>query len=209
MITFEHNGAVYDMTEEQIEAAYRFREHQHRIEDAKRQIEYCGFGTDEPSEEHREYFESRWGFDMEHALTLAEDVIDEFDRIFDCNVAENDLWDTAVMKVLERERANFKDPQNEKFERFLIDKNDLIDNAAYNLIRAIAETGTDLDDEPTIEWEMGMIGEVVDAAKYTLEKDFKIRPCHPYRSGAYEIPCYRSDCLTTNCPFRRGKEEEK
>ena len=208
MTTFEHNGTVYNMTEEQIEAAYRFREHQHRLEDAKRQIVYYGFGTETPTTEEQAVFENRWGFDMDHALTLAEDVIDEFDRTFDCNVPENDLWDTAVEKVLGRERASFRDPQAEKFEQFLIDKNDLIDNAAYNLIRAIAETGTDLDDEPVIEWEMGMIVEVVDAVKYTLERDFKIRPCHPYHSGAHEIPCYRSNCLVTNCPFRRGKCDE-
>lgn len=208
MITFEHNGEVYNMTEEQIEAAYRYKEHWHRVQDAKRQIFYCGFGSYDPSEEDKRAFENRWGFDMDHALTLAEDVIDEFDRTFDCNVPENDLWDNAVEKVLGRERASLKDPQAERFEQFLVDKCDFIDNAAYNLIRAIAEKKTDLDDEPEIEWEMGMIGEVVDAVKEVLEKDFKIRPCHPYHSGAYEIPCYRSNCLAQNCPFRRGKCDE-
>lgn len=38
MVSFECNGVKYNMTEQEIEAAYRYRLHQYRMEDARRQL---------------------------------------------------------------------------------------------------------------------------------------------------------------------------
>lgn len=84
------------------------------------------------------------------------------------------------------------------FESYLVNKNDEIDNAAFELINAFVHKGTDTD----IEWNMEIIGEVEEAVEDVLtSRCFGI--CHPFYCD--EVPCYKSeDCGNTNCPFKNG-----
>lgn len=84
------------------------------------------------------------------------------------------------------------------FDKYLTLKCDEIDNAAYALITAIARV------EKELEWDMKIIGEVVDAVKSVLD-DFNVPVCHPF--FADETPCYKTgECQNVLCPF---KKEEK
>ncbi len=89
------------------------------------------------------------------------------------------------------------------FESFLADKNDRIDQAAFDLLNALAGVG--MDDEP-LEWDMERIGEVIDAAKDALTGVHEV--CHPFYEGDGEIPCYKgTDCANSDCPLRNKKGE--
>lgn len=68
VVNFEYNGVKYAMTEQEIEAAYRYREHQYRLEDARRQFNTIVFGSDGESglddlerEQARTDFVERYG----------------------------------------------------------------------------------------------------------------------------------------------------
>ena len=47
-VTFEFEGKVYQMTREEIEAAYRHREQEYRQSDAAVAVEYFAFGSEDP-----------------------------------------------------------------------------------------------------------------------------------------------------------------
>lgn len=118
LVQFEYNGKKYAMTEDEIEAAYRYKESQFRKEDAVRQLNYFVFGYDKPgfdgnpddasvSEmEDMADFEDRYGISFADAKGLADSFEAEFVAIIDCNVPENDLWHTAISTVLEDMERN-------------------------------------------------------------------------------------------------------
>lgn len=104
---------------------------------------------------------------------------------------------------------NDPDPQStinndEKFDKYLTDQNDTVDNAAMALINALSRTDA-------TSWNMEYIGAVVDAAVMALRK-YDIECCYPYYStesieseetdgqpgipyGLTETPCYRDGIL--------------
>lgn len=85
-----------------------------------------------------------------------------------------------------------------EFENYLIKKGDDIDNAAFDLINAFYNKGFGEE----IEWDMQIIGEVVDAAEETL-KSFCFGICRPFTFD--EKPCYKTDeCGVPDCPFKKG-----
>lgn len=56
----------------------------------------------------------------------------------------------------------------QNFEDYLCERNDTIDNAAYQLIGVLTaeDPGASLEDDPaTPNWDMAIIGEVVDAGQ--------------------------------------------
>lgn len=85
---------------------------------------------------------------------------------------------------------------DEKFEDFLCDKNDEIDNAVFEAIAAMAPRG----EEPA-EWDQHYIGEIADYIEGIMEKN-KLHNCHPaYVGEDEEVPCYRSEDRCKWCPF--------
>lgn len=88
------------------------------------------------------------------------------------------------------------------FEDYLCERNDMIDNAAYQLIGVLtAEApGGLLECDPAIpDWDMEIIGEVVDAVKEILMEKVGYT-CHPFHSD--EVPCYLTDeCDNKYCVF--------
>ena len=103
------------------ERAYREHERQYRLMDAERQL-YTYLGYEEDAEEDSEedvenrailqQFEDRYGFSLSEAVNdssdhyLLDNIVYEFDDLFDCNLPENDIWCDAVRNVLEAEVRN-------------------------------------------------------------------------------------------------------
>lgn len=108
---------VLALTSEELEQAYRLREHNYRLQDAERQFveDYLGIHDRAPepgsydAEEIRiisERFRDAYGFCWIEAIDpssdhyLLEDFVEQFEEIFNCNVTENDLWQEAIWDVL-------------------------------------------------------------------------------------------------------------
>jgi hypothetical protein len=83
---------TYEMTEDQIEAAYRYQEEHYREMDAKRFIDERLAWLDDDKD----------AFEKEHGVSY-DDVIEDVNYLagrfmdeFDCNVPENEIWDEVL-----------------------------------------------------------------------------------------------------------------
>lgn len=88
IIVTSWNGKSWKMTPEQIEAAYRYREFQYRISDAKNQIEL-----------NIDLIEEKYGYSYDEAIEYAEELAECFNENFDCDVPENDAWSNCIEEV--------------------------------------------------------------------------------------------------------------
>lgn len=106
-ICFEHDGVEYSLTRGEIDAAWAFKEKELRLEDAERHLEYLVFGCDRDELDDIEiiacidFFEQRFGVSYADALDMKELFVVQYDNIFDCNTAENVLWNESIFSVLE------------------------------------------------------------------------------------------------------------
>lgn len=108
-VTFEFEAKVYQMTREEIEAAYRYREKEYRQSDAEVAIEYFAFGSEDPeSMTDAEYkqavdsFEEQYGVKYNDLMKRAPEIVDLFFQKQDCNIAENQTWEDAIVDVVQR-----------------------------------------------------------------------------------------------------------
>lgn len=86
------------------------------------------------------------------------------------------------------------------FDGFLCNKNDDIDNAAYELLCSIAAN-------EKVDWDMQIIGQLVDYTEGLLLKH-GYDTCHPYYEGDTEIPCYLGkDCEYKDCVLRQYEKD--
>lgn len=83
-------GKSWEMTPEQIEAAYRYREFQYRISDAKNQLEL-----------NADWIEEKYGYSNDEAIEYAEELAERFQDDFDCNVPENEAWNNCIAEVFD------------------------------------------------------------------------------------------------------------
>lgn len=83
---------TYEMTEDQIEAAYRYQEFKYRVEDAKGHI-YDMFNSCDCDEKA---FKEEYGVTYSEILDCAEDVAEQFLDDYDCNITENDEFDFII-----------------------------------------------------------------------------------------------------------------
>ena len=102
--------------------------------------------------------------------------------------------------------------ENDKFEKFLIRKNEAIYRAAQGLVNAITAKTPDSIEEETSDYRMEIVGEIADFAERILQANDECT-CYPYYVN--ETPCYevvnkglfgRSEYKEKDCPF---KEETK
>lgn len=82
------NGKVWLMTPEQIEAAYRYKEHQYRIEDAENQLEL-----------NADWIHDKYGYSDDEIMDFADELAERFEDKFDCNVSENDAWVARITEM--------------------------------------------------------------------------------------------------------------
>lgn len=108
-VTFEFEGKVYQMTREEIEAAYRYREREYRQSDAEVAIEYFAFGSEDPeSMTDAEYkqavdsFEEQYGVKYNDLMKRAPEIVDLFFQKQDCNITENQTWEDTIVDVVQR-----------------------------------------------------------------------------------------------------------
>lgn len=84
------NGKSWEMTPEQIEAAYRYKERQHRINDALYQLEL-----------NADWIEEEYGYSYDEVIEHAEDLAECFQDNFDCNMSENSLWSSFITEMFD------------------------------------------------------------------------------------------------------------
>ena len=84
------NGKVWLMTPEQIEAAYRYKEHQYRIEDAENQLEL-----------NADWIEDKYGYSYDEIIEFSEELAERFQDNFDCNESENDAWVASITEMFD------------------------------------------------------------------------------------------------------------
>lgn len=100
------------------------------------------------------------------------------------------------------------------FEEYLTERNDMLANAAYQLLCMMADPNYDLDDDDNrcLELDMEHIGVLLDTAKSVLHEMVGIQPCYPYYASDVinkwvDYPCYKNaDCQRKDCPFRMQEE---
>lgn len=83
---------MYEMTEDQIEAAYRYQETHYREMDARHfineRLEWLNGNKDE--------FEKEYGVSYDDAIEDIDYLASRFMDEFDCNVPENEIWDEVL-----------------------------------------------------------------------------------------------------------------
>ncbi len=109
LVVSNATGASYVMNEDQIEAAYRYKQLQYRIEDAKGHI-YDMFNECDCDEA---VFKEKYGVTYNEILDCAEDVAEQFLNDYDCNIPENDefdfiIWDKMRQLCKVKEAVNVK-----------------------------------------------------------------------------------------------------
>lgn len=106
MIKFTHLGVEYEMTEQQIEAAFRYQTEQYRRADAKYQLDIFIYG-DEPAnlsqidrETQEDFFKGRYKMDVADAYALIDKIVDRFYKNESCDKEENTVWQDSIREVL-------------------------------------------------------------------------------------------------------------
>lgn len=82
------NGKSWEMTPEQIEAAYRYKERQYRIDDAYNQLEL-----------NADWIEDKYGYSYNEIIEFSEELAERFQDDFDCNKSENDAWIDCIIEM--------------------------------------------------------------------------------------------------------------
>lgn len=92
--------------------------------------------------------------------------------------------------------------KRQRFEDFLAERNDELDNAAYGLAQQMLSANGVLPSEDEFPWNMEIIGAILDAAEDVLnEKGY--HPCWPYHENE-DTPCYvLEDCKHKDCPLKK------
>lgn len=102
LIQIKHNGCIYHLQEDAIEAAYRYKLRQYRSEDCYNHLCDIVFADALMSEEEaKEVFEEEYGMTYDEAASLMDEMIDRFEDKFDCNQDENAMWENAIKSVIE------------------------------------------------------------------------------------------------------------
>lgn len=112
----EGKGYVIELTDEELEKAFRFRDKQYMKGDAKRQLlDYFGLDIDDYDESELKDVQSvineKGGSFILENLINDDDVLEYLVGVFsekpDCNAAENDTWQNIVEDYL-RETFNYR-----------------------------------------------------------------------------------------------------
>ncbi len=92
------SGKTWEMTPEQIEAAYRYQQRYYRVMDAQDHIETF---LNECSED-KEKFKEKFGVDYDWIYDMANVIAEDFINHHDCDIAENDQFDGIIQNYIDR-----------------------------------------------------------------------------------------------------------
>ena len=84
------NGKSWEMTPEQIEAAYRYKERQYRIDDAYNQLEL-----------NADWIEEKYGYSYNEIIEFSEELAERFQDDFDCDVPESEVWRNCITEMFD------------------------------------------------------------------------------------------------------------
>lgn len=109
------NGAEIELSDEELEAAYREREHQYRCMDCTTHLaEYFGIDTeadDVNATGDYERFFKVFGCTFLDAVSLDSDncvldlLVERFNDRFDANIDENGQWENAIDEIVRKSEA--------------------------------------------------------------------------------------------------------
>lgn len=105
-VRFTHLGETYEMTEQEIEAAFRYQLRRYKEADAKYQIDQFIYGDDPgclssmARQIQEGYFKGRYGMEAAEVYKMIDKFIDRFEKTDSCNVDENTTWENAIHDVL-------------------------------------------------------------------------------------------------------------
>lgn len=92
LVVSSATGASYVMTEDQIEAAYRYQEEHYREMDARHFIDE----RLEWADSDKDVFEKEYGVSYNDAIEDIDYLASRFMDEFDCNVPENEIWNEVL-----------------------------------------------------------------------------------------------------------------
>ena len=103
---------IIDLSSTEVLNLYYVQNHEFLLEDAKRQLyDYADFDPESDSAynlANEKDFRDKYGFSIDEAADcgseryLLESILEQFSDHFDCGIAENDQWYSAVDEVLGR-----------------------------------------------------------------------------------------------------------
>ena len=118
-VTFTHQGKIYSMTEDAIEAAYEYQKKQYLLSDAEDHLRALCFGWERKDEyvpgkemkddDQREKlmdFETAYGISFDEALRHLEAYVARYQSSFSQELTEDDQWDCAICQVLNHIQKN-------------------------------------------------------------------------------------------------------
>ena len=107
LISFEYDGKKYSMTEDEIEAAYRYKQRQFRLEDAREQVDFYVYSwhpgdlDEEEKDKADKDFEGEHGFPPVVLYSMLDAIVTQFDRFYKPEIKEDDAWDAAIQVVMD------------------------------------------------------------------------------------------------------------
>lgn len=97
------------------------------------------------------------------------------------------------------------------FDDFLVERNDELDNAAYELALKMLGLENLSDNETKFPWNMEIICAMLERTQSILE-EHGYAVCWPYHEE--DVPCYqtatckKAGCLLKGCPQKEGESNE-
>lgn len=93
------------------------------------------------------------------------------------------------------------------FEDFLIARNDILDNAAYDLALEMLQLKEQTDSESKFPWSMEIIGAILESTQEILQSH-RYAVCWPYREE--DVPCCQTaSCTKHDCLLKAVPKEDE
>jgi|GEM_PF-2695453 len=124
-ITFEYQGEQFELSPQEINAAYFYRMNEIRREDAKRHLEMVVFGdeihelSDTAVADSRAIFRIRHGIDYSRLEGMLDEVVTNYETLYDAGTDDNALWELAIDKAIQQATDNAPNIY-ERLKRFYI-----------------------------------------------------------------------------------------
>ena len=106
VILFQHEDKTYQMTKDEIYAAYRYQQRVFVKEDIEDTFRSCYIDIFSSREEAEKDFVENFGFSLSEAEQLMDQYIDCFFEDHDCRNSDSDQYQRAIEKVIDWHRVD-------------------------------------------------------------------------------------------------------